>query len=144
MMHRWRLVAALVGLVVFVAACGDAAADARAKINEQVEGLDVDQVLEDLRDCEKLSETFVGLVETGADAVDQLAETAEGRVPETEIRDMVDRVSANRFFEIAEQIGCSQLQSRIAIVDQVSEIDPDSPEGSEFLEEILRQLEATS
>lgn len=140
--HR-RLAAAVAATSLLVVACGTTAADARERFEQQVENLSVEQVLEDLKDCDKLSDAFVGLVATGAEAVDQLSETTQGRVPETDVRTIVDTVSTHQFFEIAEKIGCNELQSRLVIIDQVNGINPDTPEGAEYLEEILRQIEAT-
>lgn len=145
MVGRVRSIIACVAAgAVLLTGCATSAAEAREKIKEKIDNISVEQVLEDLRDCDKLSDAFVGLVRTGADTVDQLAETTEGRVPETEIREVVDRVAANQFFAIAEKIGCNKLQSKLEVVDQLRGVNPTSPEGDDFLNEILREIEASA
>lgn len=139
--RRGWVIASVLVVALLLAACETSAAEAGARIKERVDTISVEDVMADLRDCDKLSETFVGLVQTGADAIDELAETTEGRVPETEVRNVVDKIATNEFFEIAERIGCDRLQSKIAIVDQLRGVDAESPEGTDFLNEILRQVE---
>jgi hypothetical protein len=136
----------LIGLIaVLLLTTGCAAAQETAQgLRDKIADIDIDATLDDLRDCDKLSETFVGLVGTAADAVDGLAERTNGRVPETDIRNAVDTIAVSKYFGIAERIGCAEIQQRLNTVNQLRELTPDTPAGEDFLEEILREVQTVS
>ena len=136
-----RLVATMLAVLVIVSGCASAQESVQG-LKDRIANIDVDSALDGLRDCDKLSETFVGLVQTAADTVDGLAERTDGRVPVTDIREAVDNIAVSRYFDFAEAIGCAQLQQRLNTVDQLRDLSPDTPAGEDFLEQILRQVEA--
>ncbi len=111
-------------------------------LRERIEAIDIDATLDGLRDCDRLSDAFVGLVKTAADAVDGLAEQSGGRLPAVEIREFVDKIAVSQYFDIAEQIGCLEVRQKLDTLDRLRGVEPDTPAGTEFLDEILRQVEA--
>jgi hypothetical protein len=131
----------VLALVVALTGCSDISANAE-ELRERITSIDIDAALDELQDCDALSERFVGLVSTAADAVDGLAETTDGRVPQTEIRRYVDTIAVNQYYKIAERIGCAQIQQRLRTIELLRDLNPDSPEGQEFLDQILDQVEA--
>lgn len=135
-----RLVLLLL-VALLVGAC-DSASESVSGVRDRIAAIDIDATLEGLRDCDRLSGAFVGAVRTAADAVDGLAERANGRVPETDIRNAVDGLAVSNYFAIAERIGCTQVQQRLDTIDQLRELSPDTPAGEDFLEEIMRQVQA--
>ncbi len=135
-----RRCAAILGLAVIIAGCA-AAQETAQGWRDRIATIDIDAALEDLRDCDRLSEAFVGVVQTAAEAVDGLAERTDGRVPATDIRTAIDNIAVSEYFEVAERIGCARLQQRLDTVDQLRDLTPDTPAGQDFVEEILRQVE---
>lgn len=135
-----RRCVAIIALATIATGCA-AAQETAQGWRDRIATIDIDSALEDLRDCDRLSETFVGVVQTAADAVDGLAERTDGRVPVTDIRTAVDNIAVSQYFEIAERIGCARLQQRLDTVDQLRDLSPDTPAGRDFLEEVLRQVE---
>lgn len=131
---------AIMALPLMIAGCA-AAQETAQGWRDRIATIDIDAALEDLRDCDRLSQAFVEVVQTAAEAVDGLAERTEGRVPVTDIRTAVDNIAVSEYFEIAERIGCARLQQRLDTVDQLRDLTPDTPAGQDFLEEILRQVE---
>ncbi len=138
-----RVAAVVLAALCFLPACATAS-DTVAGLRDRIGDIDIDATLEGLRDCDKLSDTFVGLVQTAADALDGLSERTEGRVPETDIRDAVDGIAVSRYFDIAERIGCAELHQRLNTIDQLRQLNPDTPAGEEFLEEILREVQSAA
>jgi hypothetical protein len=136
-----RALVAVMALSLALAAC-DTVSQSVQGLRDRLADIDIEETLEGLRDCDRLSDTFVGLVGGAADTVDSLAERTNGRIPETDIREAVDKIAVTQFYEIAERIGCAQVQQRLEVVDQLRGLDPDTPAGEDFLEEILRQVES--
>ncbi len=137
---RGRLAIAVVTLLT-IGACSSVQESAQG-LRDRLSDLSVDSALEGLRDCDRLSSAFVGVVESAADTIDSLAERTDGRVPETQIRETVDNIAVSRYFDIAERIGCAQLQQRVDTLEQLRDIAPGTPAGADLLDEIVRQVEA--
>lgn len=138
---RRRAALALAAIALVGASCASVAEGAQG-LRDRIQSIDIDETLAGLRDCDRLSDTFVGVVGTAADTIDELAANSEGTLPATEIRDYVDRIAVSRYFDIAERIGCLQVQQRLDTIDRLRGLDTDTPEGADFLNEILRQVEA--
>ena len=134
---RRALGAFVLSLMVVISAC--------SSVQERIDALDfefdLDAILDEVRNCDALSDRLVGLVARGADAVDDLSERTGGRVPETTIRETVDKISVSRFFDLAEQIGCTSLEFRLKAIEDMADIATDTPAGDSLIEEVLRELE---
>ena len=104
---------------------------------------DLDSTLDQVRDCDRLSELFVSAVRTAAMSVDGLAERTDGRVPVTDIEDLVDKVSVSDYYDRGAQLGCARLQMRLDTIDQLRSLQDQTqtPAGDDFLEELMQQLE---
>lgn len=138
-----RLSVAALGLALALAACGSVQESAQG-LRDRIADIDVNEALDGLRDCDRLSDTFVDVVAKAADTVDSLSERSGGRVPATDVREAVDNIAVSGYFDIAERIGCARLQQRLDTLDRLRDIDPESPAGTEFLDEILRQVESSA
>lgn len=131
---------ALLVILVALPGCaqlGETAADLRGKLDN----IDLRETIGNLTDCDNLSDAFVGLVGVAADNIDGLAEVTDGRVPATDIRKVVDDVSVSSYFEIAERLGCSRIQMQLDLVNQIIEIDTDTVDGDEFIDQIVDQVQ---
>ena len=133
-------IVAVVAIALALTSC-DTATESVTGLRDRITDIDIDATLDGLRDCDRLSEVFVGVVRTAADTLDGLAERTDGRVPETDVRNAVDGIAVSNYFEIAERIGCAELQHRVNTIDQLRDLAPDTPAGEDFLEEILRQVQ---
>ena len=135
---RRGLISACVAVLMLVGCSGleGAAADLQARL----EGLDLETALEDLRDCDALSQAFLTVVREAVGRVDDF--DGSGEVGTSEMADIVDEVSVSRYYELAEGIGCARLQAQLDLVDQLRGIDADTPAGDLFLDEMLEQAQA--
>lgn len=135
---RRGLGVALVLLLTVVGCSGleGAAADLQARI----EGLDLEAALEDLRDCDAVSEGFLVLVREAVRRVDGFS--GSGEVGTSDMAAIVDEVSVSQYYEIAESIGCAKLQAQVDLVDQLRGLDADTPAGDLFIDEMLEQAQA--
>lgn len=127
-----------VAMALLLGACAGVSVEVPAEITE----FDFDQVMSELRDCDKLSETFVGVVRQMATDLDELSDVSGGRIPANELSERIDTVVDSGYFEIAKRLGCNVVVQRVEILDRLREVDPDSPAGEDFLEEVIRQVEA--
>ena len=138
-----RLVVIWAAAALALSGCASVSESAQS-LRDRIESIDIDAALQGLRDCDRLSDAFVGLVKTAADTVDTLAEQSDGRLPAVEIRDFVDKIAVSQYFDVAEQIGCLQVQQKLDTLDQLRGVQTDTPAGSDFLNEILRQVESSA
>lgn len=122
-----------------LAACGQVSLSLPEDIGAD---FDIDSVLDDVRDCDRLRDTFVEVVTEASDQLDELADQSGGRVSPPELREKVEAISVNRFFTIAEQLGCRRLQMQLDTVDQLRRLDPEGAAGEELIDAILEQVEA--
>lgn len=113
-----------------------------AEIKSSLSDIDVRGTLSELTDCDTLSAAFVQLVQTAADNIDSLSEVTEGRVPESDIRAVVDELAVSQYYEIAEKLGCAKIQMELALVNRILEIDPDTVDGDLFIDQILVEVQA--
>lgn len=131
-----RLLVTLLASIILLPAC--------STIESRIDGLDldidVDQVLDEVRDCERLAARFIGVIRTAAEALDEYSAANEGQVPATDISSTVERVAASRFTDIAEQIGCARLQFQLDMIERLEQLDPDSEAGAELIRQIEEQL----
>lgn len=114
-------------------------------VQEQIDSLDfefdLDAVLAQVRDCDALAEHLVDLVGRGAQALDDLATGSDRRIPETTVRETVDKITVSRFFDIAERIGCTSVEFRLKAIEDLRELTTESDAGRRLVDEILRELE---
>lgn len=132
----------LIGLGLLVVACGafeTTAADLKTRLSE----IDVRESLGDLTDCDTLSATFVRLVQTAADNIDNLSEVTSGRVPESDIRVVVDDLAVSQYYEIAEKLGCAKIQMELVLVNRILEIDTETVDGDLFIDQILEEVQTS-
>jgi hypothetical protein len=141
-MRRRSFAAGLLFVVVLAAGCASVAESAQG-LRDRIQSIDINETLDGLRDCDRLSDTFVGVVRTAADTIDELAANSDGRLPATEIKGYVDRIAVTQYFDIAEKIGCLQVQQRLDTIDRLRGVETETPAGSDFLDEILRQVQAS-
>lgn len=132
-----RAVAALLAAVL--AGCGGLA------LPEEIgTDFDLDGFLGELRDCDRLSETFVAVVREAAEDLDTVAERVGGLVPSQDIAAKVDLVSGTAYFEVAEKLGCAAVSHRLDTLDRLRGLNPESPAGESLVEEVIRELENRS
>ncbi len=132
----------LIGLGLLVVACAGfetTAADLKTRLSE----IDVRESLGDLTDCDTLSTTFVRLVQTAADNIDNLSEVTNGRVPESDIRVVVDDLAVSQYYEIAEKLGCAKIQMELVLVSRILEIDTETVDGDLFIDQILEEVQTS-
>ncbi|HEY5889935.1 MAG TPA: hypothetical protein VIW94_04445 [Acidimicrobiia bacterium] len=136
----FRSVSALIGFGLLVVGCAGfetTAADLESRLSE----IDVGETLSDLTDCDALSATFVKLVQTAADNIDNLSEVTNGEVPESEIRDVVDDLAVSQYYEVAEKLGCAKIQMELVLVNRILEIDTETADGDLFIDQILEEAQ---
>jgi uncharacterized protein YunC (DUF1805 family) len=125
-------------ILPMVVACGGVSIDLPEEIGSD---FDFDGVIEDLRDCDTLSDAFVAVVREAADDLDRLAEGSGGRVPAGELAGKVDVIVDNAYFEVAERLGCNAVSQRIETIDRLRDLSPDSAAGEDLVDEVIRELE---
>ena len=114
---------------------------ATSDLRGRLEGIDIEETISELTDCDAISEAFIAAVRESADSVDEFAESTETSLPVSDIRGIVDDLAVSRFYEIAEQLGCARLQMELQLVDRLLEIDADTASGDAFLDEVLEQVQ---
>jgi hypothetical protein len=103
---------------------------------------EIGSVLDDLRDCDVLSKTFVAVVREAAEDIDALAEASGGRVPAAELTSRVDALTGTAYFEVAERLGCNAVSQRVETLDRLRDLSPDTLAGEDLVGEVISQLEA--
>lgn len=126
-------------LSIAVAACGGVSVSLPDEIGA---GFDLEDTLDDLRNCDTLSDTFVAVVREAAEDLDAMAETTGGRVPATELAERVDVISGTAYWEVARRLGCNAVAQRVDTLDRLRDLSPDSAAGDDLVTEVIRQLEA--
>ena len=130
----------MVELALILAACGGIS----VQVPSEIEDFDFDKVMGELRDCDRLSDTFVAVVRQMASDLDDLYEISGGRIPADELTEQVDTVVESGYFEVAKRLGCNAVAQRLALIDRLRGVDTGSPAGEDFLEEVIRQMEGQS
>ena len=102
---------------------------------------DLDKTLNEIRDCDLLSDTFVGVVRQAADEIDDLAASSGGRVPAPELAGRVDALVQHSYFAIAERLGCNAVAQRIDTLDRLRQLSPSSDQGEDLVTEVINQLD---
>jgi len=104
---------------------------------------DLDATLDQVRDCDRLSELFVSAVRTAAVSVDGLAALTDGRVPVTDIEDLVNKISVSGYYDLGSKLVCARVQMQLNTIDRLRSLQDqtETPAGDDFLEELMRQLE---
>jgi hypothetical protein len=139
-MHRsLARLAKLVLLAVLLTACGGVSVNLPDEIGA---GFDLESTLDDLRNCDTLSETFVAVVREAAEDLDGMAESTGGRVPAAELAERVDALSGTAYWEVARRLGCNAVAQRVDTLDRLRDLSPDSEAGDDLVTEVIRQLEA--
>lgn len=136
-----RLLAPLL-LFLLPVACGQVSIpDLPSDIGEN---FDLDAVLDDVRDCDAISRTFVAVVSEAADQVDTLAERSGGRVDPPDLREKIEAISVTEYFRLAERIGCERLQIQAETLDRLRDLDPTGSDGEVLVDTILEEVQAQS
>lgn len=106
-------------------------------------GLDFsfEQTLDDLRNCDLLSETFVTVIKEATDQIDDLAATNE-RIPTAELSARVDDLTQSGYFAVAERLGCNAVAQRVETIERLREIDPSSEDGRDLVGAVIEELQA--
>lgn len=131
---RFPLLVAFLGVV----ACGAVTVELPDEIGAD---FDLEATLDELGNCDTLSDTFVAVVRQAAADIDELSESTDGRVPAGELEEKVDVIVNGAYFEIAERLGCRTVSQRLETLDRLRRLDPDSAAGDDLVTEIIRQLE---
>lgn len=66
----------------------------------------------------------------------------EGRVPESDIRQVVDDLAVSQYYELAEKLGYAKIQMELALVNRLLEIDTENADGDLFIDQILQEVQA--
>lgn len=134
----FRLLIALL-LAFVLASCGSVSVNLPDEIGA---GFDLEATLDDLRNCDTLSDTFVAVVREAAEDLDALAETTGGRVPAAELAERVDVISSTTYWDVARRLGCNAVAQRVDTLDRLRDLSPDSAAGDDLVTEVIRELEA--
>lgn len=126
-------------VLLSLSGCGGVTVNLPEEIGPDFE---IGSVLDDLRDCDMLSETFVAVVREAAEDIDAMSEASEGRVPAGELTSRVDALTGTAYFEVARRLGCSAVSQRVETVDRLRDLSPDSRAGEDLVGEVIRQIEA--
>lgn len=102
---------------------------------------DVESAIEEFRDCDTLSDTFIAVVRGAVEDLDEVSDATGGRIPAPQLSEKVDAVVDNAYFEIAERLGCNAVGRRIEMIDRLRNLDPESEAGDDLVTEVIRQLE---
>lgn len=129
-------VLAVATICLLLASCGGAVEVPRSEDGR----FDFDAMLEELRDCDALSATFVSVVREAAEEIDRMAEAANGRLPAAELADRVDAIVDTAYFEVAERLGCGAVSHRLDTIERLRRLSPDSESGDELVDEVIRRL----
>ncbi|MDH5293165.1 MAG: hypothetical protein OEW91_05735, partial [Acidimicrobiia bacterium] len=97
-MKRAAVISCISILSVFAAACGPVTLDLPDEIGAD---FDLDSFMAEIRDCDKLRDTFVSVVTEAADQVDRLAEASGGRIDPPALREKIEAIAVGDFFSIA-------------------------------------------
>lgn len=133
-----RLPLLVLALMLALSACsGDA-----SLADSILEDFNLEDTLDDLRDCDLLSDTFVSIVRQAATELDDLAAASGGRVPTAELTNRVDAVAETSYFALAERLGCASVSHRVDLIERMTRLNPDSAAGQDFIDQVLRQIES--
>ena len=102
---------------------------------------DLAKTLNEIRDCDVLSDTFVGVVRQAADEIDDLAASSGGRVPAPELAGRVDVLVQHSYFAIAERLGCNAVAQRVDTLDRLRQLSPSSDQGEDLVTDVINQLD---
>ena len=101
----------------------------------------LEETLDELRNCDLLSETFVTVIREATDQIDDLAASNE-RIPTAELSARVDDLTQSGYFAVAERLGCNALAQRVETIERLREIDPSSADGADLVGAVIEQLQA--
>lgn len=104
-------------------------------------GFDLEATLDDLRNCDTLSDTFVAVVRQAAEDLDAMAAATGGRVPAAELAERVDVISSTAYWDVVRRLGCNAVAQRIDTLEQLRSLSPDSGSGQDLVTEVIRELE---
>ena len=100
-----------------------------------------EETLDDLRNCDLLSETFVAVIKDSTDQIDDLAASTE-RIPTAELSARVDDLTRSGYFAAAERLGCNAVAQRVETIERLRELDPSSADGRDLVGGIIEELQA--
>ena len=128
---------AMIAVLVLVLAACSSALDSEGGFE-----FSLDETLQDLRNCDLLSETFVAVIKESTDQIDDLAATSNGRIPTAELSARVDDLTQSGYFAVAERLGCNAVAQRVETIERLREIDPASADGRDLIGGIIEELQA--
>lgn len=128
---------AIICLMATVTACAGATITLPEGIDSD---FDLEDVLEELRDCDRLSETFVAVVREAATELDDMAASEDGAIPTGVIAEKIDAIAASTYFDVAEGLGCNIVQQRVETLDRLGDLDPESAAGNDLVTDIIRDM----
>ncbi len=102
----------------------------------------LDETLQDLRNCDLLSETFVTVIKDATDQIDDLATSSNSRIPTAELSARVDDLTGSGYFAVAERLGCDAVAQRVETIERLRELDPESADGAELVGSVIEELQA--
>lgn len=105
---------------------------------------DFDELLAEIKDCDRLSETFVSVVREAAEDIDELAEASGGRVQPGELAAKVDVIVQTRYFDLAERMGCNVVSQRVRTLERLRELSPQTQAGTDLVEDVIRDIDTGS
>ena len=128
------------GLVFLVALVGCAGLDnATETLKQSIQGIDLDAALDDLRDCEALADTFIGVVRQAVQRVDDFE--GAGNIAAGDMADIVDEVSVSKYYDLAENLGCARVEAQVDLIDRLRALDGDTGAGDAFIDEMIDQAQ---
>lgn len=125
----------LLVLALAVPACSGlqgATEDLKARIGQ----IDLQETLSGLTDCDRLADTFVGLVKDTVGKVDETGGNAAS-IPAGDLADIVEEVSVSQYFDLAERVGCARIQAQLDLVDRLSDVEAETPAGESVIDQII-------
>lgn len=130
---------ALIALLALTLAACSTAADSEGGFEFD---FSLEETLDDLRNCDLLSETFVTVIKDATDQIDDLSASSNGRIPTAELSARVDDLTQSGYFAVAERLGCDAVAQRIETIERLREIDPSSADGRDLIGGIIEELQA--
>ncbi len=136
---RLRRIGALVLSLGLVGCSGleGVTGDIKAKLGE----IDLEQALSGLTDCERLADTYVGVIKEMVATVDETGGEAAA-IPAGDLADIVDEVSVSEYYDLAERVGCARVQAQLDLVDRLVEIKANTAAGESVLGEMIDSARA--
>lgn len=106
--------------------------DLKTRIGE----IDLQETMSGLTDCDRLADTFVGIVKDTVATVDETGGNAAS-IPAGDLADIVDEVSVSQYYDLVERVGCARIQAQLDLVDRLAKIDANTSAGESVLDQVI-------